>query len=77
MTVFGRTPKQQPAEALAAVEQNRADGLARRIGQIASTPGHPSARSLPHYQAAYQNAAGNAAAHTAQPAKTPRRRWGR
>lgn len=59
--------RRQPAEALAAEEQNRADGLARRIGQITATPGHPSAGSLPHYQAAYQNASGNAAQHTAQP----------
>ncbi|MFD5319336.1 hypothetical protein [Streptomyces sp. NPDC127098] len=62
---FGR--KQQPSEAFAAEEQNRADGLARRIDTITSTPGHPSTGSLPHYQAAYQNASGNAAAHTVQP----------
>ena len=54
-------------EFFAQAEQTRADGLAARIGEITSTPGHPSAPSLPHYQAAYQNASGNAAAHTAQP----------
>jgi hypothetical protein len=74
--MFSRKPAQQPAEALAQAEQTRADGLARRIGQITSTPGHPSAGSLPHYQAAYKDASGNAAAHTAQPEK-PRRKWGR
>lgn len=58
---------QQPAEAFAAAEQTRADGLADRIDQITATPGHPSSGSLPHYQAAYQNASSNAAAHTAQP----------
>ncbi|MGW6456714.1 hypothetical protein ACWF94_12455 [Streptomyces sp. NPDC055078] len=59
--------KQEPSEALAAEEQARADGLAKRCGEIASTPGHPSLGSLPHYQVAYQNASGNAAGHTAQP----------
>jgi hypothetical protein len=54
-------------EFFAQAEQTRADGLAQRIGEISSTPGHPSTGSLPHYQAAYQNASGNAAAHTAQP----------
>lgn len=58
---------QQLSEAYAAEEQARADGLADRIGQITTTPGHPSADSLPHYQAAYHNASGNAAAHTSQP----------
>lgn len=60
---------QGPAEAFAVEEQNRADGLARRCDVIVSTPGHPSRGSLPHYQAAYRNAAGNAAAHTAQPVR--------
>jgi hypothetical protein len=60
-------PNQDPCEAFAAQEQNRADGLAQRIGEITSTPSHPSAGSLPHYQAAYQNASGNAAANTSQP----------
>ncbi|WP_049574978.1 hypothetical protein [Streptomyces sp. SBT349] len=59
--------KQEPSEAFAAEEQNRADGLAKRIGEITSTPQHPSTGSLPHYQAAYQNASGNAAANTRQP----------
>jgi hypothetical protein len=60
---------QQPAEAFAAVEQARADGLAQRIEEISGTPGHPSSGSLPHYQAAYQDASGNAAAHTSQPGR--------
>nr|CAH60143.1 unnamed protein product [Streptomyces tenjimariensis] len=63
---------QESSEAFAAEEQVRADGLARRCDEIVSTPGHPSLGSLHHYQAAYQNAAGNAAAHTSQP-----RRYGR
>lgn len=58
---------QQPAEAYALAEQTRADGLAQRAEVISSTPGHPSAASLPHYQAAYQDAATNAAHHTQQP----------
>jgi len=58
---------QQPSEAFAAEEQHRADGLAGRCAEISSSPGHPSAGSLPHYQAAYQQASGNAAANTAQP----------
>ncbi|MFE3601828.1 hypothetical protein [Streptomyces sp. NPDC059142] len=63
----GRKPAQGASEAFASEEQNRADGLARRCEEIRSTPGHPSQGSLPHYQAAYQNASGNAAAHTSQP----------
>ncbi|MEW1724384.1 hypothetical protein [Streptomyces sp. NPDC093109] len=63
----GRRQEQGPSEAFAAEEQNRADGLARRCEEIASTPDHASRGSLPYYQAAYQNAAGNAAGHTAQP----------
>ncbi|MCM2393079.1 hypothetical protein [Streptomyces albipurpureus] len=62
---WGRS--QEPAEAFAAEEQARADELARRCGEIASTPDHPSQPSLHHYQAAYQNASGNAAGHTSQP----------
>lgn len=58
---------QELAEALAVAEQFRADGLAARIGEITSSPGHPSAPSLPLYQAAYRDAAGRAAACTAQP----------
>lgn len=54
-------------EHLAQAEQTRADGLAVRIGEITSTPGHPSAPSLPHYQAAYQSASASAAAATSQP----------
>jgi hypothetical protein len=60
---------QQPDEAFAVAEQARADGLADRIDQITAMPGHPSAGSLPHYQAAYQDASGNAAAHTCQPGR--------
>jgi hypothetical protein len=74
--MFGRKPAQQPSEAFATAEQTRADGLARRIGQISFDPANPSRGSLPHYQAAYQDASGNAAAHTAQP-EQPRRKWGR
>ncbi|MCH6162028.1 hypothetical protein [Streptomyces marispadix] len=61
--------RQQPSEAFAAEEQHRADGLARRAGEIASTPNHPSTGSLPHYQEAYRQASATAAAHTAQPGK--------
>ncbi|MGW4028486.1 hypothetical protein ACWEFL_04060 [Streptomyces sp. NPDC004838] len=65
---WGRSqPSQQPSEAFAAEEQHRADGLAQRCQEITSTPGHPSQGSLPYYQAAYQNASGNAAANTSQP----------
>ncbi|UED85285.1 hypothetical protein [Streptomyces profundus] len=53
-------------EHLAQAEQTRADGLADRIGEISSTPGHPSAPSLHHYQAAYRNASSLAAQNTAQ-----------
>jgi len=61
------TPPSQPSEAFASEEQHRADGLAARIGEITSTPGHPSAGSLPFYQDAYRDASGNAAANTSQP----------
>jgi hypothetical protein len=67
--MFGR----KKDEDFAAEEQTRADGLAQRCEEISSTPGHPSAGSLPFYQAAYQDASGNAAASTDQ----PKRRWGR
>ncbi|MBV9026056.1 MAG: hypothetical protein JO362_20230 [Streptomycetaceae bacterium] len=72
-----RNSRQQPSEAFAAEEQHRADGLARRIVEISARPaGAPETSALPHYQAAYQDASGNAAAHTAQPEK-PKRKWGR
>lgn len=58
---------QLPSEHLAQQEKHRADGLARRCGEISGAPGHPSAGSLHHYQAAYRNASGTAAAHTTQP----------
>ncbi len=58
---------QEPSEAFAAEEQNRADGLGRQLVELSSDPTRPLANSLPHYQAAYQNAAGNAAANTEQP----------
>lgn len=61
------TNGQQPAEALAAEEQHRADGIGRRLGEISSNPGHPSRGSLPHYQHAYREASAAAARHTAQP----------
>jgi hypothetical protein len=56
-----------PSPAFAAEEQNRANGLAARIVEIQATPGHPSAGSVGHYQAAYQDASGNAAKHGEQP----------
>ncbi|ONK09465.1 hypothetical protein [Streptomyces sp. MP131-18] len=58
---------QQPSEHLAQTEQERADNLADYIDQIQSRPDHPSAGSLPHYQAAYRNASSLAAQNTAQP----------
>ncbi|MEO3750145.1 hypothetical protein [Streptomyces sp. B6B3] len=61
-------------EAFADSEQQRADGLAWRIDQISSDPSNPSNAVLPHYQAAYQQASGNAAANTAQPKS--KRGWG-
>ncbi|MDT0306104.1 hypothetical protein RM780_03890 [Streptomyces sp. DSM 44917] len=54
--------KQQPAPAFSAAEETRADGLARRVAEIRSTPGHPSAPSLPYYQSALRDAKNNAAA---------------
>lgn len=60
--------EQRACEALAAAEQHRADGLAVRCSEIASSPGHPSAGSLPHYQEAYRSASETAAGHTGQPA---------
>lgn len=66
MSWFGK-PKQEPAEAFAAEEQERADGLARRIEEITEHPGCASHSSLPHYQAAYRQASANAAEHTEQP----------
>lgn len=55
------------APALAFDEQNRAEGLAVRAAEIASTPGHPSARSLPVYQHCTRAAFEAAAALTEQP----------
>jgi hypothetical protein len=77
IAVFRRNSgsQQQPSETFAQVEQTRADGLARRISEISSSVGHPSASSLPFYQAAYQDASTNAAAHTEQPRSG--RKWGR
>lgn len=60
-----------PAEAFACEEQNRADGLAERLGRITADPANPSRGSLPHYQVAYRQASGNAAAHTQQPDGRP------
>jgi hypothetical protein len=57
----------QPAEAFAAEEQYRADGLAVRLAEISASPSHPSRGSLPLYQAAYRDASQDAAGHTAQP----------
>jgi hypothetical protein len=65
-----------PSEEFAEVEQGRADGLAKRIETISSDPANPSRGSLPFYRQAYQEASGNAAAHTAQPEK-PKKKWGR
>lgn len=55
------------APALAFDGQNRAEGLAARAAEIASTPGHPSAGSLPVYQHCARAAFEAAAAHTEQP----------
>ncbi|MFG3173678.1 hypothetical protein ACGFZC_01240 [[Kitasatospora] papulosa] len=55
------------APAFAFDEQNRAEGLAARAQEIASTPNHPSAGSLPLYQESARAAFETAAAHTAQP----------
>ncbi|MHA4819426.1 hypothetical protein ACXZ65_34315 [Streptomyces aculeolatus] len=62
---------QQSAEAFACEEQHRADGLAERLGKITAMSAHPSRGSLQHYQVAYRQASGNAAAHTAQPDGRP------
>ncbi|MGW0930312.1 hypothetical protein [Streptomyces sp. NPDC002644] len=66
---MGRFSKgnEQPAEAFAAEEQHRADGLAVRIVEFSASAGHPSRGSLPYYQTAYRDASQNAAGHTAQP----------
>lgn len=55
-----------PCEAFTSDEQQRADGLGARCVEIASTPGHPSRGSLPHYQVAYRAASRTAAEHTSQ-----------
>lgn len=68
MGLFNRN-QQEPSEAFAAEEQHRADGLANTIADIQAHPGSARNNSLPLYQMAYQNASGNAAAHTAQPSK--------
>ncbi|MBV9026366.1 MAG: hypothetical protein JO362_21820, partial [Streptomycetaceae bacterium] len=61
--MFGRNSRQQqPSEAFAAEEQNRGEGLARRIERIASDPKNPSRGSLPLYRMADRDALGNAAA---------------
>lgn len=52
---------------LAQTEQARADGLAEMIEEIQANPSCALHRSLPHYQAAYRDAAGNAARHGEQP----------
>ncbi|MER5350487.1 hypothetical protein ABT093_09165 [Kitasatospora sp. NPDC002551] len=76
MSRFRNHRQQQPSEAFAAEEQHRADGLARKIGEITADPTSALTGSLPHYQAAYRQASTLAAAHTAQPER-PTRRWGR
>ncbi|MFJ8923891.1 hypothetical protein ACIREK_30990 [Streptomyces sp. NPDC102415] len=58
------------APALAFDEQNRAEGLAARAAEIASTPDHPSASSLHLYQESARAAFETAAAHTEQPERT-------
>ncbi|MGW2594797.1 hypothetical protein ACWCXC_31650 [Streptomyces sp. NPDC001515] len=55
------------APALAFDEEGRAEGLAARAAEIASTPGHPSAGSLPMYQRCAREAFEAAAALTEQP----------
>lgn len=59
-------------ETSAAMEQDRADGLARRISAITEDPHHPSQGSLPLYQDAYRDASSNAAALARQPRRRPR-----
>jgi hypothetical protein len=56
-----------PCEALAAVEQQRADGLGRRCGEIAADPGHGMRGSLRFYQESYREAARTAALNCEQP----------
>lgn len=63
---FG-SKNQGPCEAFAAEEQHRADGLARTIADIQGHPHSPLNNSLALYQMGYRDAAGNAAANTAQP----------
>ncbi|GGZ44769.1 hypothetical protein GCM10010387_43870 [Streptomyces inusitatus] len=48
-------------------EEHRAEGLAVRAAEITADPGHPSAGSLPLYQAAARAAFEASAAHTDQP----------
>lgn len=64
MGIFDR---QKPSPAYAADEQQRADGLAKRIQQIKSNPDNPSNNVIHHYQDAYRDASHNAATHTEQP----------
>lgn len=56
-----------PAPALAFEEQHRGEGLAARAAEIASTPDHPSADSLPVYQHCARAAFEAAAALSPQP----------
>lgn len=55
------------APTLALMEERRAEGLAVRAAEIVSTPGHPSAGSLPAYQESARLAFASAAANTVQP----------
>ncbi|GGS41494.1 hypothetical protein F2B00_22125 [Streptomyces parvus] len=55
------------APAFAFDEQYRAEGLAVRAEEIATTPDHPSAGSLYLYQESARAAFETAAAHTVQP----------
>ena len=72
---MGRTVRgmsaQRPSPAFAAEEQARGDNLARFVANVASNPANATNASLPHYQAAIQNAYSNAGAHGEQPKDRP------
>jgi len=55
------------SEAFAAEEENRGNNLVRFINNVVSEPSNGLNSVLPLYQAAVQDAYGNAAKHTEQP----------
>ncbi|SFD13879.1 hypothetical protein [Streptomyces aidingensis] len=74
--MIGRRRTPEPCEALAAEEQARGDNTAAFLASITGNPGY-SPTTLDAYRASIQDAFGNAAAATAQPADVPRKkRWG-